>query len=326
MPSKRPRRSTVPPPTVPSAQGPDSSPPVPSSPEVRTTETEVVVAPLSTVGSRPILTLLSGVNAGQLYAIERAETIIGRARDAGVRLEDVGVSRQHARITRTTAATFVIEDLHSTNGVYLNGKRIDRDALTPGDQVQIGSDVILRFGMIDAAEEALARQLFESSTRDALTGAWNRKYFLGRLASEIAYAERHHTRLSLLMFDLDHFKKVNDTHGHVAGDAVLRNVGLVVGTLLRAEDVFARYGGEEFVVLARGIGEDSVLRLAERVRKSLAATRVRWSHADIKLTVSVGVAHVRENPRVTDTPQALIDRADRRLYQAKEKGRDRVVA
>jgi two-component system cell cycle response regulator len=292
--------------------------------EVRTTETEVVIAPPSSLGSRPMLTLLSGVNAGQLFAIERAETVLGRAREAWVRLDDVGISRRHARIVRTGPAAFEIEDLDSTNGVYVNGERVSRASLTPGDQVQVGSEVILRFSMVDAAEEALARQLFESSTRDALTGAWNRKYLAGRLAAEVAYAERHRARLALLLFDLDHFKNINDKHGHVAGDAVLRNVGLVVARLLRTEDVFARYGGEEFVVLVRGIGADNVLRLAQRIRKAVADARVAWVDGDLRMTLSVGIAHLEEAP--AQGAGGLIGRADARLYRAKGQGRNCVVA
>ena len=152
----------------------------------------------------------------------------------------------------------------STNGIYVNGERKQQAKLQPGDQVQVGPNVTLRFSMIDVAEEALARQLFDSSTRDALTHAFNRKYLMGRLVSEVAYAERHKSRLGLLLFDLDHFKQVNDEHGHIAGDAVLQGVAGFVTRLIRTEDVFARYGGEEFVVLVRGIPHDEASSASPR--------------------------------------------------------------
>jgi two-component system cell cycle response regulator len=303
-----------------------SSGPISAEPysEARTTETEVVIAPPSAVASRPILTLLSGVNAGQLFSIERNETVIGRARDAWVRLDDVGISRHHARLRRTGHATFTIEDTGSTNGVYVNGQRVTEVALTPGDQLQIGSEVLLRFSMVDVAEEALARQLFESSTRDALTGAYNRKYFMGRLAAEVAYAERHKTRLALLLFDLDHFKKVNDVHGHIAGDAVLRHVGMVVARLLRAEDVFARYGGEEFTILVRGISSENVLRLAQRIRRTVADAKLPGELRGLSVTLSIGMALLDEAAK--GGAIGLVQMADARMYVAKENGRNCVVA
>jgi len=291
--------------------------------EARTTETEVVVAPPSSFPNRPVLTLLSGVNAGQIFSIERSVTVIGRARDAWVRLDDVGISRRHACIRRKGPATFVIEDTGSTNGVYVNGERIETATLTPGDQVQVGSEVILRFGLVDGAEEALSRQLFEASTRDALTGAFNRKYFMGRLTSEVAYAQRHDTRLALLLFDLDHFKKVNDVHGHIVGDTVLRHVGTLVARLLRAEDVFSRYGGEEFTVLVRGIGSENVLRLAHRIRKTVADGKLPRELAALKVTVSIGMAFL---DKPNETGVGLLQTADARMYVAKERGRNCVVS
>jgi two-component system cell cycle response regulator len=308
----------------PSGEAKPDDPGEPPYSEARTTETQVVVAPPSMTPDRPVLTLLSGVNAGQMFAVERQESVIGRAREAWVCIDAVGISRRHARVVRTAPAAFAVEDLGSTNGVFVNGVRVQRADLTPGDQVQIGSEVILRFGMIDAAEETLARQLFESSTRDALTGAYNRKYFTGRLDAEVAHAARYQVKLGLLLLDLDHFKKINDTNGHVAGDAVLRNVGLVVARLLRAEDVFARHGGEEFAVIARAIPRENLVRLAERIRKTVAASRVSWEAGELRVTLSVGVALFDERPAGGST--GLIELADGRLYRAKANGRNCVVA
>ncbi len=313
-----PRKPTRPP----ADDKPESGTPPPFS-DARTTETEVVIAPQSAAPSRPLLTLLTGVNAGEVFTLERPQTVVGRSREAWVRIDAIGVSRRHARILRIGPTRFSIKDLGSTNGVFVNGERVETAELHPGDQVQIGSDVVLRFNVVGGAEERLARQLFESSTRDALTGAYNRKYLLGRLDAEVAYSERHRTRLGLLMLDLDHFKNINDAHGHVAGDAVLRAVGLAVGRLLRVEDVFARFGGEEFAVIVRGVTAENVRRLAERIRKTIAAIRVPWEAAEIGVTVSVGVALFDEC--AADGGSGLIALADGRLYRAKDEGRDRVV-
>jgi predicted component of type VI protein secretion system len=166
--------------------------------------------------------VLTGLNAGQVYTLDTDETTIGRGREVKLRVEDVGISRAHSRIVRTMDGTFFVEDLGSTNGTFVGGKRVERAELHSGDRVQVGPNVVLRFAVLDEAEEQLAHQLYEASTKDALTKVYNRKYFVERLASEVAYAQRHKSPLALVLFDLDHFKKVNDTHGHLAGDVVLR--------------------------------------------------------------------------------------------------------
>jgi diguanylate cyclase (GGDEF)-like protein len=300
-----------------------SATPSPAS-EARTTETEVVIAPQSLSPTRPLLTLLTGVNAGEIFTIERGVTVIGRSREAWVRIDAVGVSRRHAKLIRQGPTTFRVEDLGSTNGVYVNGERVETKELANGDQLQIGSEVVLRFSLVDAAQEQLARKLYESSTKDALTGAFNRKYLATRLDAEVAYAGRHHVRLGLLMLDLDHFKTVNDEHGHVAGDAVLRAIGQAVAQLLRMEDVFARYGGEEFVVLVRGITAENVRRLAERIRKAAEALRVPWEFGELRVTLSAGLGMLDECPG--GTAAELVALADQRLYRAKNEGRNRIVS
>ena len=168
------------------------------------------------------------------------------------------------------------------------------------------------------------RQLFESSVRDVLTGAYNRQYMSERIATEIAYAVRHRTNLSVILFDLDHFKRVNDTHGHPAGDAVLKYVAAVVSSRLRAEDVFARYGGEEFVVLLRGIDLAGAARAAERLRGAVAGGATTCDGTLIPITLSAGCASLGCAPVCSG--DALLAVADRRLYGAKHAGRNRVVA
>lgn len=300
--------------------------------EGRTTETCLAVTPMSRERDRPTLTLISGVDAGQVFALQGAEIMIGRTRESGVRLDDAGISRQHARMLRGADGSFVIEDLGSTNGVYVNGEKTQRRELAPGDQVQVGPNVTLRYSLVDASEEALARQLFESSTRDALTKAFSRKYLMARLVEEVAYAARHKTRMGLILFDLDHFKQTNDTYGHSAGDAVLKAVSNLVARLIRTEDVFARYGGEEFVVLVRSIAHDNVVRLAERIRKGVEELEIYWENQTLSARVSMGVASLDDESAANsgaDWPgpsgEALVALADARLYQAKDAGRNRIV-
>jgi diguanylate cyclase (GGDEF)-like protein len=274
---------------------------------------------------RAILTVLTGVNAGQVFAVERDETIIGRSREAHVRVDDVGISRKHTRIARTQDGRFYVEDLGSTNGTFVAARRVDRLELRPGDRVQVGPNVLLRFSIIDATEEELARQLFEASTRDALTRVYNRKYFIERLTSELAYATRHKTNLAVVLFDLDHFKAMNDTYGHLAGDVVLRVVASAVQKTIRLEDVLARYGGEEFAILVRGIEHEKVAIFAERVRRAVETLEIPYEGKKLRATISAGIASLSQLSALPNG-EGLLLLADERLYRAKDMGRNRVVS
>jgi two-component system cell cycle response regulator len=270
----------------------------------------------------PLLTVISGVNAGQVFALDREETTLGRDKDAHVRVDGVGVSRRHARIVRIDGR-HLLEDVGASQGVFVNGRRIERAELENGDRVQLGPAVVLRFALVGADEKALAFQLYEGSTRDALTGAYNRSYFEQRVAEEVAYAKRHVTHLGLILFDLDHFKRTNDVYGHVAGDMVLRVVTAQLQRILRKEDVLARYGGEEFVVLARGIEHRNVGILAERLRRAVEGLQIPLEFGSLAATVSVGVASLSECATNLSS-EALVQLADQRLYEAKSNGRNRV--
>jgi two-component system, cell cycle response regulator len=289
-----------------------------------TTENQIAVAPRNTVKDRALLTMLSGLNAGQVYTLDQNETTLGRAKDTHVRIDDPGISRVHARVVRTEEGRFFVEDLRSTNGVFVNGAKIERVELGTADRIQIGPNVVLRFALLDSDEEALARQLYESSTKDALTRTFNRKYLIERLASEIAYALRHETKLSVILFDLDHFKTVNDSHGHHAGDVVLRIVAAQVQRLIRAEDVLARYGGEEFVVVVRGITHANVALFAERIRKSVGDLVIPLGDLRLGASVSLGVASLNDCAEVS--VEGLLQVADERLYKAKVSGRNKVAS
>ena len=290
-----------------------------------TTETSIDVAAYvpETVKNRALLRLVSGIDAGQVFAIEQREMIIGRGRDAHVRVDDGGVSRQHTKFVQTIDGRFFVEDMGSTNGTFVGGRKIDRIELASGDHIHVGPNVVFSFTLIDETEEKLAKQLYESSTRDALTKLFNRKYFVERLASEVGYANRHKSRLSVLIFDLDHFKLVNDTHGHLAGDEVLRQVAAQLSRMIRAEDVIARYGGEEFVTIVRGIEHRNVVLFAERLRRAVEKLEIKWDSIVIRATISIGVASLHECGD-QGTSEALLLLADERLYAAKRGGRNRV--
>lgn len=290
----------------------------------RDTERKLVTAP-RTSDERATLTFLTGMDAGQVFTLPEAGCTIGRDAECEVVVDDQAVSRRHARILPLKDGFFV-EDLTSTNGTFVSGSRVASTAeLRPGDRIQLGPNLVLRYALVDGTEEALQRRLYESSTRDALTGAFNRAYLTERLVAEAAHARRHKAELALLMLDLDAFKRVNDEHGHLAGDAVLQSVSQLLLRLIRVEDVLARYGGEEFVVILRATNLPGAARLAERLREAVARERVDADGKGLQVTVSIGVATLAEVSSEQGATE-LLATADARLYRAKMSGRNRVYA
>lgn len=272
---------------------------------------------------RAVLVRMDGTQAGQLRSLDAAVCTVGRHQDNDFSVSDYGVSRHHARILRD-AEGHLIEDVGSRNGTYVQGRRITRHRLRDGDWVQLGPRVTFRYSVTDERQEELLRQLFELSTRDALTGAYNRQYLEERLRSEIAYAIRHQVGMSLVLLDLDHFKHINDTCGHQAGDHVLRSIAMALSSRLRAEDVFARYGGEEFIVLLRGTDLDGAVHVAERIRTAVEKLRISFGELTLQISISAGCASLACCRKPTGVE--LISVADRRLYAAKHTGRNRIVA
>lgn len=274
------------------------------------------------VRDRSLLLRMDGIEAGEVYGLGDDAIQIGRNSSNEIPIHDPGISRVHARITRVDAA-HVVEDLNSRNGTFVQGRRIARAYLQDGDNIQLGPRVILRYSLVDQKQEQLLRQLYESSKRDPLTGVYNRQHFEERLNAEVSYASRHKALLALLLLDLDHFKQVNDTHGHPTGDAVLKYLAALVAQRLRTEDVFARVGGEEFTIILRGSGLKGAVRVAERIRVAVATNPVHHEGKHIPVSVSIGCASL--SCCTTPSAQALIELADRRLYSAKNGGRNRVV-
>jgi len=286
---------------------------------------------------RACLVVIAGAHLGEIFPVE-SEIIIGRDPDASLRLaEDEGVSRRHARVTPMSEGAF-LTDLGSANGTFVDGEKVTERVLKEGMKIRVGQTTVLKFARYDAVEEAAQRQLLESALRDGLTRAFNRRYFVQRLAAEVRFAERHEQPLALLMLDLDHFKQLNDSWGHIVGDGVLRALVDVLHDTLRAEDVLARYGGEEFTVLARGINADNARALAERVRRVVEGMKLSKDGAPLPVTVSIGIsvfpleaagdavggAAPDEASTSEQIGRQLIERADAALYRAKRAGRNRV--
>jgi len=275
------------------------------------------------IRDRAMLLRMDGVGAGQVLSVGQTPFTMGRHASNQLPIDDDSISRFHARFVREEGKYFV-EDLGSRNGTFLQGKRIARAEIRDDDWVQLGARVAFRFTLTDARQESLLRKLYESSTRDALTGAYNRRHFEDRLRAELAFAVRHATDCALILLDLDHFKRVNDTYGHPAGDDVLRHMSSIAIRALRTEDVFARFGGEEFAVILRGASTRGAARLAERLREALSQQHAVYEGQEIAVTLSAGCAAL--SCCATPSPDEVVAIADRRLYAAKQAGRNRVVA
>ena len=271
---------------------------------------------------RAYLIVIAGTQVGEMIAL-KSTTVLGRGVEADVRLVEDKMSRKHCRLFIEAGEAF-IEDLASSNGTYVNGHRVLRQKLADGDKIQVGETTILKFTYNDHLEENFQKQMYDSALRDGLTKLFNKKYFEDRLRAEFAFTQRHRAVLSLILFDIDHFKKVNDTLGHLAGDKVLAALGLHVGKLVRAEDVVARYGGEEFAVLCRQTNVDKAELLAERIRNSIEHLEILFGGERIPITISVGVSMIPDS-RIPDA-DTFVSVTDAALYEAKHAGRNRVVA
>ena len=274
------------------------------------------------VARNAYLIVISGRSVGKMYKVAGAggEISIGRTPDADIFIDDDGVSRRHAKLVQTVEGIRLV-DLGSTNGTFNNGQKVDSLVLQDGDRIQIGSTTILKFSYQDDIEEQFQKQLYDSATRDGLTGAFNKKHFAERLRSEFAFSSRHNVFLSLVLFDIDHFKKVNDTYGHLAGDEVLRRLATVVTGQLRTEDTFARYGGEEFAIILRDTDDERAFIIAERIRRAVEANAFTYDGKTMPVTISMGIStlHGRNYPSVRE----MVQTADEFLYKAKRGGRNR---
>ena len=279
------------------------------------------IAP-SSIGAKACLIVMRGNQVGRMYELVDGVAEIGRSHDLTVSIADEAVSRRHAKV-HSSSLGFVVTDLESTNGLFVNGERVEQHVLRDGDRIQFGTSTVIKFVFQDELEENLQQKLYDGATRDQLVGAHNRQYLVDNLEAAFATANRRGRPLSPLMLDIDYFKVVNDTHGHAAGDDVLKGVAGIIEETKRTEDVFARFGGEEFVLLLPESPREGSVRVAERIRQKLEAHVFDYEGTPIKVTISIGVATYAD--RNYPSPKGLLAAADAALYEAKREGRNRVV-
>jgi len=248
--------------------------------------------------------------------------ILGRSPAADISLPEISsMSRQHARL-RYRAESVVLEDLGSTNGTYVNDRRIEEPTvLRSGDRFQVGA-VHFKFLQERDVENAYHQAIHDLVVRDGLTQISNRRNFEEEAEREMVRARRYKRPLALILMDLDHFKTVNDTRGHLCGDFVLKQIVKLTRDLLRREQVFARVGGEEFAILSPEARAEGARVLAERLRLRIGRHEFQHSGTSFRVTCSFGVAELTTDMK---SPQDLFEAADQALYRSKQGGRNAVT-
>lgn len=265
------------------------------------------------------LVLIHGPELGKQIPLRRTAPVdIGRHPSNDLALDQDSISRRHARIAWQQDRWHAI-DLESTNGTFVNDEQIGDCVLKDGDQIKVGR-VILKFLESGSLETSYHEEIHRLMTFDGLTGVHNKRYFHEAFEREISRCLRYDRRLCLILFDIDHFKLVNDEHGHIAGDAVLRQLAAVVSANVRRDDIFARVGGEEFAIVVPEAQLSDACTMAEKIRALVQAATMTADTIQIAVTISLGVAEFSKE----QTADSLYARADACLYQAKQAGRNRV--
>lgn len=268
------------------------------------------------------LVVLSGPRAGEMFELGEDELVLGRDRESvDVWFGNPSVSRHHARVGPGRGGELTVADLDSSNGTFVNGDEVGREVeLEEGDKVRLGTKTVLKFTYQDELETHFQKELYESSIRDELTGAHTKAYFIDQLRSEMSFATRAGRNLGLVLFDIDHFKALNDQFGHVVGDKILHELATVCRREIREDDLFARYGGEEFAVLARETSPRDLQVTAERIRERIETNPFEFDGRPHDVTVSLGLATLDQVD--ASSPSEFIAAADDALYDAKESGRN----
>ena len=290
-------------------------------------KTKTVVTVISKISERVVnrdaaLVVIHGLDLGRKYDLMRESTVVGRSSKADIHIDQDAISRSHAKVT-ASGGRVTIKDLGSTNGTYVNDELLTDDyQLRNGDLVKIGR-TIFKFIAGGNIEAAYHDEIYRLTTVDGLTQIYNRRYFEETLERELARCNRYSRALSLVLIDIDHFKNVNDTYGHLAGDHILKQLASTIKTRIRREDILSRYGGEEFSLLLPEVDLAGARTLAEKTRRVIEKHRFEFDGQSIPVTVSSGVATV---DGTQSDAQDLIRAADGKLYEAKSAGRNKVCS
>lgn len=283
---------------------------------------KTVVTVISRIAEKPVakeacLVVIYGMELGKKFNLDNPSLIIGRSSKCDVQIDQESVSRNHCKLINT-GKSVLVRDLGSTNGTYVNDDPVDEHVLRDGDLIKVGR-TIFKFLTGGNIENAYHEEIYRLTTVDGLTQIYNKRYFMEVLEREISRSHRYGRELSLIMFDIDHFKNVNDTYGHLAGDHVLKHLASVIKQRIRREDIMARYGGEEFAIILPEIDSYNSRQFAEKIRRLVEKTVFKFEDTVIPVTISIGVATSNAD---TNAPEEFIKIADENLYEAKRRGRN----
>jgi diguanylate cyclase (GGDEF)-like protein len=288
--------------------------------KTRITKVQVVKQPAAGGEGCLVLIYPPGPDMGRRFALTRNEVVLGRGSDCDIQVDRDSVSRRHARVFRS-GDQWIVEDLGSTNGSYVNDVPVQKSALRDSDFVKIGA-AIFKFLIGSGVEASYYEEIYRMTIIDGLTGAHNKRYFLEFLEREIARCARYRRPLSLLMFDIDHFKSINDQHGHLTGDFVLKEMSRRLLGRIRREELLARYGGEEFAAVLPETDNNGARIFGEQIRRMVADDPFEYEGDKFPVTVSVGIATLEGQDMEV---MSFIKLADDNLYRAKREGRNRVI-
>lgn len=270
--------------------------------------------------SAPVLVVISGKPLGKSFFLTKESMILGRDLAVDISIPETSISRKHTEF-QVTAQGIIVKDLGSTNGTFVNDLKIDSQSINDGDLIRCGS-TILKFLKEGKIENIHYGKMYDLATIDDLTGAFNKKAIVDIVEEEFAKSQTRALPFTLFLLDLDHFKKINDTFGHIAGDYVLKETSqLIKDKITRGQDALGRYGGEEFILALRETPLKIAIDVAERIRSTIEKHRFRFDSKDIPVTLSLGVATLDST---TKSGEDLINNADLALYDAKSQGRNRV--
>ncbi len=279
------------------------------------------VTPIATSTTSGLLVKIYPLTSiGQPLPIESSGITIGRDEACTLSIDDDSVSRRHATI-EWDGEGYKVRDLGSTNGTFVNSNPVQEAVLQGGDRVRFGKH-IYKYLSSSELESEYHETVFKMMTTDGLTQVYNKRYFVENLEREIENNSRTDDSLCVLLMDLDKFKSVNDTYGHLAGDAVLVEFASRVKKVLRSGELFARYGGEEFVLMCTKSRIANAALTAERIRAVVASEPILFEKTHIPVTVSIGIAQC--DASFLDDYKVLLATADKFLYRAKEQGRNQV--
>ncbi len=287
------------------------------------TKTGIVLPFPRPVAGAACFVIIYGRELGRRWMLERSSLVIGRGESCDIFIDMDNVSRRHCEIRTMPEGGHVIEDLHSTNGTFVNSDEVTSPrVLRSGDLVKVGG-TIFKYLDGESVESQFHEEIYRMTIVDGLTQVYNKRYLLEFLEREMSRCQRYGRLLSIAMIDIDRFKRVNDTYGHIAGDHVIREIAACIRARVRKEQCLARYGGEEFALVMPETEPEKVQMFAEKLRGLVEGLRITFEDAVIPVTISLGVA--RMAPHMTDTSM-FIEAADEKLYEAKRAGRNRVVS